>query len=167
MFLEGQLTLLREGKRLADEIISLESQRDGGGKIDALITSAGFLTFNGEREGMSQLFFCAGHKIETKTPLSYILGTTSPVRRSNSHPTATSEGLDADITLIYYSRFLLTTLLLPLLSRAPAPRVVTVFTAGNEGPFTAELVSSGFRVGFTRLGMPPLVSPPAPHLPQC
>ena len=72
MFLEGQFTLLKEGKRLADEIISLESQRDGGGKIDALVTSTGFLTFNGAREGMSQLFSCVSHKLETKTLLSRI-----------------------------------------------------------------------------------------------
>lgn len=36
---------------MADEIIRMESEKDGGGKIDALITSTGFLTFNGAREG--------------------------------------------------------------------------------------------------------------------
>lgn len=57
MFLEGQLTLLREGKRLADEIIRQVSQQEGegGGKVDALFTSMGFLTFNGQREGSCKL----------------------------------------------------------------------------------------------------------------
>ena len=55
IFLEGQLTLLKEGKRLAEEIIRLENERgkgQGGPKIDALILSTGYLTFNGQREGM-------------------------------------------------------------------------------------------------------------------
>lgn len=159
MFLEGQFTLLKEGKRLADEIVNLESQRDGGGKIDALVTSTGFLTFNGAREGMSQLFSYAGHKLEIKTPLSHISGTASPIRCSNLHSTETSEGLDADTALIYYNRLLLTTLLLPLLSLAPSPRVVTVFSAGNEGPFTAEQISSEFRQGFTRIGIASSILP--------
>lgn len=42
--------MLKEGKRLADEIIRLEGVR-GSNKIDALVTSTGFLTFNGAREG--------------------------------------------------------------------------------------------------------------------
>ena len=74
------------------------------------------------------------------------------------HPD-TAEGLDADTALIYYNRLLITTLLLPLLSRAPSPRVVTVFSAGNEGPFTEEQISSEFRKGFTRIGIASSILP--------
>lgn len=152
MFLEGQFTLLKEGKRLADEIVRLESERDEGGKIDALVTSTGFLTFNGAREGMFHLFSCTNHKLKTKTLPSLTPPTTKASLASANTQPDTSEGLDADTALIYYNRLLLTTLLLPLLSRAPSPRVVTVFSAGNEAPFTPEQVSSEFRNGFTRLG---------------
>ena len=43
-------------------------------------------------------------------------------------------------------------MLLPLLSHSPHGRVVTIFSAGNEGAFTASDVSSEFRTGFSRLG---------------
>ena len=56
VFLEGQFTLLKEGKRLADEIVRLVEQQEGGGKVDAVITSTGYLTFQAGRDGMSSLF---------------------------------------------------------------------------------------------------------------
>lgn len=65
--------------------------------------------------------------------------------------TDTEEGIDADCALIYYNRLLLTYTLLHLLSRSPHGRVVSVFSAGQEGPFTIPELQSEFRDGFTRL----------------
>lgn len=56
------------------------------------------------------------------------------------------------MALQYYNRLLLTQMLLPLLSRSPHGRVVTVFAAGQEAAFTQEELTSEFRTGFSRIG---------------
>lgn len=45
----------------------------------------------------------------------------------------TSEGLTAHVAVGYYARQLFTNLMLPLLQKAPSPRVLTILAAGQEG----------------------------------
>lgn len=45
----------------------------------------------------------------------------------------TTEGLEASLTTRYYSRLLITQLLLPLLNQAKSPHVVSVLAGGQEG----------------------------------
>jgi NAD(P)-dependent dehydrogenase (short-subunit alcohol dehydrogenase family) len=49
--------------------------------------------------------------------------------------TPTAEGLDEKLALHVYSRVALTRALLPLLRRAPAPRVISVLSAGVHAPY--------------------------------
>lgn len=90
VYLEGQLSLMRDVQRLADTILSREDA------VDALFLSAGFVPFSGRNE--------------------------------------TEEGFEEYFAVQYYSRVLLSLLLLPLLRRAPHPRIVVNLAGGAEAP---------------------------------
>ncbi|KAL2760200.1 hypothetical protein ACRALDRAFT_1078987 [Sodiomyces alcalophilus JCM 7366] len=90
IYLEGQLSRMRDVKKLADSIASREDS------VDALFLSAGFLPLGERKE--------------------------------------TEEGLEECFAVQYYSRVLLTLLLLPLLRRAQHPRVVVNLSGGFESP---------------------------------
>lgn len=96
------LTLVANAHSAATQIASLEESQfpSGGGKIDLLYLSPGYLTF----------------------------------RPRDASP----EDLDRITALRYYSRMRIVVDLLPLLSRAPSPRVVTVLGAGQEGTIYAD-----------------------------
>ncbi|KAI2907269.1 hypothetical protein CBS63078_4860 [Aspergillus niger] len=88
-WLEGQLSLLADTKKLCDEIKRRETS------LDCLYLSAGFIS--------------SGERIET------------------------SEGKSLSLSLNYYSRILMMTLLLPLLNSSPnSPRIVSILNAGYE-----------------------------------
>jgi hypothetical protein len=88
VWLEGEISLLSENKRLCEIIKSRESQ------VDLLFLTAGYAPF--------------GPRVET------------------------AEGLEVVQSLEYYSRMLLVMQLLPLMSKAEAPRVVSVLGGGLE-----------------------------------
>ncbi|KUJ09949.1 short-chain dehydrogenase/reductase [Mollisia scopiformis] len=50
----------------------------------------------------------------------------------------TSEGLDPSMSTRYYSRLRAVQLLLPLLNKAPSPRIVSVLAGGLEGPLNEQ-----------------------------
>jgi NAD(P)-dependent dehydrogenase (short-subunit alcohol dehydrogenase family) len=111
IWLEGQLSLLADTKRLCDAIKAREKC------IDALYMSAGFIS--SERLGMyfEQLATSLGLSTENETDLLRL---------------ETSEGNETSQSLAYYSRVLMMTQLLPLLKASQNPRIVSVLNAGNE-----------------------------------
>jgi NAD(P)-dependent dehydrogenase (short-subunit alcohol dehydrogenase family) len=88
IWIEGEIALLAETKRVCETIKSKES------RIDLLFLTAGYAPFSARKE--------------------------------------TAEGVEISQSLTYYSRILFILHLLPLLSKAEAPRVVSVLTGGME-----------------------------------
>ncbi|KAL2431407.1 hypothetical protein ABEF95_007954 [Exophiala dermatitidis] len=94
----GDLTLVRNAARTADEIVRDATTRQSGSspKIDLLILTAGYLALT-------------------------------------SKPDWSPEGLERLMAIRFHSRAQIILTLLPLLRRAPSPRVVSVLGAGEEG----------------------------------
>lgn len=116
------LALVKDVDRVCKEITTAEeraSQKPNAGpaRIDFLVMTQGFLSFS-------------PHRKSPFPPTSKIL--TSP-------PPATSEGLDAVMSLMYYSRMRFTLQLLPLLLASPLPaHVVSVYNPNLEGKLIAD-----------------------------
>ncbi len=68
VFVEAQITLLKETERAARVIIKAEREREGGGRVDALVMSPGFLTFNASREGKftRQVMIMPANQVQTQ-----------------------------------------------------------------------------------------------------
>ncbi|ETS86169.1 hypothetical protein PFICI_04194 [Pestalotiopsis fici W106-1] len=88
IWIEGEISLLAETKRICQVITSKESH------VDLLFLTAGYAPMSGRKE--------------------------------------TPEGLEITQSLAYYSRILFIQHLLPILSRAAAPRVISVLAGGLE-----------------------------------
>jgi hypothetical protein len=64
----------------------------------------------------------------------------------------TEEGLDIGLALQYYSRLLITHLMMPLLLKSEHPRVVSILAANRESTLTTNDLESEFHKNFTRMG---------------
>lgn len=137
VFLQGELSLLAEAKRLTNIILRRE------GYIDLLFLSAGFLPFLG-RQGTSEptkitislLVHVQLKQLIHPTKIVWLLITFTPIAES-------TEGVELSTAVAYYSRQIFIRRLLPLL-RAKAkttqsqqdasfrPRIVNVLAAGAE-----------------------------------
>lgn len=126
IFLEGEISLLAEARRLTDIILSREDET--GGAIDMLFLSSGFLPFLG-RQGM---------------PIAQHLASKVKVLMDFHHE-ETAEGIELSTAVTFYSRQVFIRRLLPLLqARASAwcatsgslssfrPRIINVLAAGVE-----------------------------------
>jgi NAD(P)-dependent dehydrogenase (short-subunit alcohol dehydrogenase family) len=104
VWIEGQVSLLSEAKRVCDHIKTLESS------IDLLFMTTGYVPFGGRQS-------------ESFSPLPM---------RSELTTADTSEGLDISHALEFYTRICFTQNLLPLLRSSGRARVISVRSPGLE-----------------------------------
>jgi NAD(P)-dependent dehydrogenase (short-subunit alcohol dehydrogenase family) len=111
VWVEGQVSLLSEAKRICDDIKKLETS------IDLLFMTTGYVPFGGRQSTLLQACF---------TPNNADRRLTSP---------DTPEGLEISQALEFYSRICFAQNLLPLLRSSGRARVISVRSGGMEGEF--------------------------------